>query len=101
MVKVDDNEIWHPYCYKGEWTLQMGYKLCHGLGFADLKKLETINVEDLKARVTIVGKDISFDNLTVVPRRRNFASVSESEGDHPGLNCTVGEITCGPKPSNK
>lgn len=110
MVKLK-NSTWHPYCYP-HWTLEMGYKLCHSLGFRRLIQLQTIDIGQLQKRISQkFGKEkvlvpvMHSDNLSEQAAQKDMLVLTgspESSGRSSVLksvssqqfNCEAGFISC-------
>lgn len=109
MVKLK-NSTWHPYCYE-HWTLEMGYKLCHSLGFRRLIQLQTIDISQLQKRISQkFGKEkvlvpvVHADNLSEQAAQKDMLVLTgsaESTGSSvlktvssQQFSCEAGFISC-------
>ncbi|ODM95580.1 hypothetical protein Ocin01_11104 [Orchesella cincta] len=107
LVKV--NNTWHPYCRQETWNLKMGYSLCKGFGFKNLDRLNTIDITELKQRITSLGTNVSLQpgnrpkkaDLLVLEGNKTEPVESKTKRgpavratDTSEFSCKVGFVSC-------
>ncbi|CAL8082249.1 unnamed protein product [Orchesella dallaii] len=101
LVKV--NNTWHPYCRQEKWNLKMGYSLCKAFGFENLHHLNTIDISELKQRITSLGNNVSLqpgtrpqkeDILIIGGNKSEPVSSKARDAVKSEFSCKVGFVSC-------